>query len=138
MDILRDVERLDEAALQRMSYDELVALEDELLLKNELSTVLRIRFTAGRVVLLLLGGVLWLVFFLIAVLLTRSMQEDLRGLVSAAAVFVSLGLAVFAAQRVWSAAGTPVRMLFRYALHYWPVLVVLGGSVLVGLSLPPG
>jgi hypothetical protein len=131
MDILGAIDHVDARTLQRMSYGELVQLEDELLLKNELQTALRIRFTAGRVVLLLLGLVLWGLFFFVAALLLKGVNEQLRGLLDAVAVFVTLGLAVYAAQRVWSAMGTGPRMFVRYALHYWPVLAVLGASAAV-------
>lgn len=131
MDILRDIERVDEATLRRMSYAELVQLEDELLLKNELRQVLRIRFTAGRVVLFLLGAVLWFVFFLLIAFAVRRFPADLAGMLSAVGAFVSLGLSAFATHRVWSAIGTGPRMFFRYALHYWPVLAILAGTAAV-------
>ena len=131
MDILREIDHVDATTLQRMSYGELVQLEDDLLLKNELQQVLRIRFTAGRVVLFLLIAMLWLAFFVVAALAVHRVNEQLRGLLETVAVFVTLGLAVYSAQRVWSAIGTGPRMLFRYALHYWPVLVVLAATAAV-------
>lgn len=133
MDWRGAIEQFDERSLEALDDAALIALEDELLLKNELSTVLRIRFTAGRVVLMLLGVLLWGVSFAICVLLTRGLPADLRGLLDAGAVFVSLAVAVLASQRIWQRMGTTARMFFRNALHYWPVLALLAVFVLVNL-----
>lgn len=133
MEILRDIDRVDDATLQRMSYRELVELEDALLLKNEVQQVIRIRFTAGRFVLFLLGATMWGVLVALTAVATRGLPDDLRGMVSFVAVFVTLGLSVYLSQRVWQAIGTGPRMFFRYALHYWPVLLVVVGTIVVQL-----
>lgn len=114
-----------------MSYEELVQVEDRLLLKNELNNTLRIRFTAGRVVLFLLGGSLWLVLFLLMQGVVLLFKEALRGLASFFSVWISLGLAVYGAHKLWDVLGVGPRMFFRYGLHYWPVILSLVGFCLL-------
>ena len=133
IDYLKGMHQLDEATLQKMSYSELVLLEDDLLLKNELNSTMRIRFTAGRFVLLVLGAILWGLTFLPGIFWIRTIHRELQGLASFAWVFISLGIAAVLVGKVWRSIGVAPRMIIRYSVHYWPVLFFLASTVLIAV-----
>lgn len=135
--MIQEKHGIDEAGLQKMSYEELVQLEDALMLENELNTELRIRSTGGRFIIFAFGAILWFIIFSAVGKYAQTINENTRPLFTFPALFITLGLSVGLAHFIWKVIGVAPRMFMRYALHYWPVVfAIVGISLSVRMKFP--
>ncbi len=114
-----------ELELQRMNYQELIQLEDEMMLQNELDTTFRIRNSGGRMIIFVLGVIFFFLYLQISIKIASGIPENSRGLFSFPAYILSLFLGVVSSHYLWKSIGTGARTLLRYALHYWPVAITI-------------
>ena len=109
--------------LEKLSYSELHAIEDELLFENEVLSGWRIRASAGRMLWFVLTSALWFVIFWGGDRFIP--KSDARGLIQFIWFFVSLILAGLSATLIWKVIGMKGRQFVRLTLHYWPVTLGL-------------
>lgn len=109
--------------LEKLSYSELHAIEDELLFENEVLSGWRIRASAGRMLWFVLTSALWFVIFWGGDRFIP--KSEARGLIQFIWFFVSLILAGLSATLLWKVIGMKGRQFVRLTLHYWPVTLGL-------------
>jgi hypothetical protein len=110
--------------LHRLSDQELLELEDELLLRNELATSARSFFSPGRLVVFFLA----LLFFSVFLLLFNLIFAALGRQNNPFSIFLYVGClvaAALAANFLWERIGLYPRRILRTGLHYWPVTLAI-------------
>jgi hypothetical protein len=107
-----------EADLQQMSDEDLAALEDELLLEQELDTSKRARFSAGRAVV----WVLMIVGIVLLMELSSRLPTSRLGPFNLPLYLMALGGGAALGHYAWKAAGRTVRSGVRILLAHWPVV----------------
>lgn len=120
---------LSEDELRQMSAEELFYYEDDLLLKNELSTQYRIRATGGRFVVFVMSALFFALFMGIMAALSTKIPEQQRPLFTFPGFFLAFGLGLFVGHRLWKIFGPHARFWIRSALHYWPVTLYVFGMI---------
>ena len=118
--------------LQKLSYEDLVKLEDKMSLENEISLRWRVRLASGRIIVFVMSAMLWgaltLLWFGLMSLMPRHIQ-DLLAVFNPIFILATLFLAIFMGDTIWRAIGCGPRMILRYILHYWLVVFVLAGTI---------
>ena len=105
--------------LEKLSYQELHAIEDELLYPNEVYSNWRIRASAGRMVYFVLTGVYWFCIFWGGDKFIP--KSEARGLMQFVWFCISMILAGVSTTITWKLIGMKGRQCVRLAIHYWPV-----------------
>lgn len=126
-----------EMRLRSMTDAELFVYEDELFLRHELTGDFKIRVSAGRWIIMVLGMIYWGVGFLAVGYWIESNfgRRDL-GILWLIPFVGSLVAAAIFAGFTWKAIGRTGRFIVRTALHYWPVLAMLFGVALYIFKAP--
>jgi hypothetical protein len=110
--------------LHSLSNRELLALEDKILLKNELRSEDRAFFTQSRLVVYFLA----ILFFCLMQILLSPIFTMLGLENNPLAIVLYVGClmgSVFAASSLWAQLGLYPRYWIRTALHYWPLTLTL-------------
>lgn len=112
---------VNEAELEHMSDADLAALEDRLLLEQELELTKGSAFTAGKVVVWLLSAV----GIALAMALFSRLPTEKLGPINIPLYLGAFGLGIVAGHGAWKAAGRPVRTGVRWLLTHWPVVLYI-------------
>ena len=115
---------INDADLERMSDDDLAALEDQLQLDIELDLSLKSQFTSGRVVV----GVLTIFGIVIVLMLYSRLPTQKLGRLNIPLYLGTIGLGAAGAHLLWSAVGSRARETVRWLLGYCPMLLYLGAT----------
>ena len=110
--------------LESLSTFELLAAEDELLLKQELNLNWEMRIKTGRILLFVFAVSIWGISFFLLIPVYKS-KFLANNPLSIFLYFGSLLLSIFLAHRIWSWIGLWPRFVFRQILHYWPLLFLI-------------
>lgn len=111
--------------LEQMNDTDLAALEDELLLEQELDTSKNARFSAARAVvwlLMIIGIVIMLGLF-------SRLPTSKLGPLNIPLYLIALGGGAALGHFAWKAVGQTIRSLIRLALEYWPILLYVGAQL---------
>lgn len=109
------------ADLEQMNDEDLAALEDQLLLDQELDTSKAARFSAGR-------AVVWLLMIVGMVLLMSlfsRLPTSKLGPLNIPLYLIALGGGAALGHYAWKAAGRTVRSTVRFLLSHWPLVLMI-------------
>lgn len=109
--------------LENLSDIDLDRLEDRLLTERELDWTMRSGATAGRIAVLALFTILFLILKGLAE--RFAVGGDGGALLFIALYLLLLATAVVGAWAIWTGIGRHGRRFLRHALHYWPVTLYL-------------
>jgi hypothetical protein len=119
------------ADLQRLSDRELLALEDQILLNNELREN-RTFFTQSRLIIYFLA----IVLFGLALIILSPVFHSLGLQNNPLSILLYVGClmgSVFVASNLWERLGLHPRYWVRTALHYWPITLTM--AIYIGYFL---
>lgn len=122
-------------SLEDMTYEELLALQDQALIPAETNLGFAVRFSEGRIANLALG-----IFFsalFISLFAKWWSAHDTRHEGNPLLIIPAIGslfLGVFVSEKVWLMIGQTGRVWARRAIHYWPVTLYAILAIAVSLK----